>query len=188
MTRRPMRRRLHPMLGLAIVMPTFAGCGGPGENMVELLPVAGRYRGLEVSIEFGRPFVSRDDRILVMDVFRPARRGDPASSSQAIGQAEADKPLPALVLAHGGFWLYGERAYMTDWAADLAEQGYLAASIDYRLIPEGGQYTSTLSCRGRRTSGVRCGSPPTCRTTARIFCGFCDRTCSTSCGRRRLPV
>ena len=76
-----------------------------------------------MQIEFDRPFATVGQKTLMMDVFRP------------IG---ADTPTPAVVLVHGGFWLFGERWYMHDWAADLVGQGYAAMSIEYRLLGEGG--------------------------------------------------
>jgi acetyl esterase/lipase len=44
---------------------------------------------------------------------------------------------PAVLLVHGGSWEGGERGNM-GWTADrLAGLGYVAATADYRLVPEG---------------------------------------------------
>ena len=91
----------------------------------EMLPVALTYGGLQIDAVYDRPYADRGGKTLGLDVFYPT------------GTSE---PLPTVVLIHGGFWLYGEKWYMHDWAADLAEQGYTAASIEYRVIPEGGIY------------------------------------------------
>ena len=42
---------------------------------------------------------------------------------------------PAVLLIHGGSWMYGTR-YQLDWyGRELARHGYLAATIDYRMMP-----------------------------------------------------
>jgi len=44
---------------------------------------------------------------------------------------------PAVLLVHGGSWVHGDRFEMTRAADRLAELGYVAATIDYRLVPDG---------------------------------------------------
>lgn len=44
---------------------------------------------------------------------------------------------PAVMLVHGGAWAYGGRWMMAAAARRLAGSGYVAASIGYRLVPEG---------------------------------------------------
>ena len=46
----------------------------------------------------------------------------------------SDAPRPAVVLIHGGGMWTGSRADMTDMAMALARAGYVAFSIDYRLV------------------------------------------------------
>ena len=106
------------------------GCAQPFATWSELLPVWASHGGLNIKTEFDRPLVTRGDLTLRMDVFSPAA---------------ADAPTPAVVLIHGGFWVYGDRWYMHDWAADLATEGYTAVSIDYRLISQGGQYPAPVA-------------------------------------------
>jgi acetyl esterase/lipase len=55
---------------------------------------------------------------LALDVYRPVR-----------GKA----PLPVVVLVHGGGFVSGGRADMQPLAEAMAERGYVAVSIDYRL-------------------------------------------------------
>src|SRR3546814_4516630 len=43
---------------------------------------------------------------------------------------------PAVLLFHGGAWLGGYRFEMLHIAQALAQRGYVAFSIDYRLAPE----------------------------------------------------
>jgi len=106
------------------------GCSQPFATLSEIMPVWAANGGLAVQMELDRPFADRDGLVLKMDVFRPT---------------SADQPAPAVVLVHGGFWTYGERWFMHDWAADLATQGYAAASIDYRLLWQGGQYPAPVA-------------------------------------------
>ena len=107
----------------------LAGCGGPLAPVLEFLPVSLAYGGLDVDVELARPFADRGDHVLKMDVFRPAG---------------SVPPTPAVILVHGGFWLFGDPSGMDDWAADLAGQGYAAMSVDYRLLQEGGAYPEAV--------------------------------------------
>lgn len=42
---------------------------------------------------------------------------------------------PAVVLIHGGSWLYGTRYQLHWYGRNLARRGYVAAAIDYRMMP-----------------------------------------------------
>jgi acetyl esterase/lipase len=46
-----------------------------------------------------------------------------------------DGPFPAVVCIHGGAWQAGKREDMEFFARYLAEQGYVAATVSYRLAP-----------------------------------------------------
>lgn len=71
------------------------------------------------------PDVSYDDRYgssTTMDVYLPDMAG---------------KGRPAVMMIHGGGWrLFSKDAYTKD-AKRLAEAGYVAATINYRLVPDG---------------------------------------------------
>jgi len=68
-------------------------------------------------IQFGKP-----DRVrLKLDLYLPA--GDPST------------PRPTLVLIHGGAWLFGTRFQLHWYGRRLAQEGYVAAAINYRLLP-----------------------------------------------------
>jgi acetyl esterase/lipase len=43
---------------------------------------------------------------------------------------------PAVLLVHGGGWWTGDRDEMTRFAERLAAAGYVAAAMDYRLVPD----------------------------------------------------
>lgn len=50
---------------------------------------------------------------------------------------------PAIVMVHGGGWRSGYRTNLTPLAIAMAEQGYVAATISYRLAPEA-QYPAAI--------------------------------------------
>jgi acetyl esterase/lipase len=49
----------------------------------------------------------------------------------------ADPARPAVMLVHGGAWRYGDKDGYTDAAERLARAGFVAATINYRLVPAG---------------------------------------------------
>lgn len=65
-------------------------------------------------------FVQRDSGPLAADVYRPQGAG----------------PFPAMLVVHGGAWRMGTRADLATIAHGLAEHGYVAVAIDYRLAPK----------------------------------------------------
>ncbi len=64
-------------------------------------------------------YVERDAP-LKADVFVPAGEG----------------PFPAVLVVHGGAWMAGNKSHMTPTARALAENGYVACAINYRLAPK----------------------------------------------------
>ncbi len=53
-----------------------------------------------------------------------------------IASPTAKGVYPAVICVHGGAWRMGNREEMQRWIELLASEGYVAASISYRLIPE----------------------------------------------------
>jgi acetyl esterase/lipase len=47
-------------------------------------------------------------------------------------------PWPVLVYVHGGSWMHGDKSEATMFARLMTVQGYLVASINYRLYPAAG--------------------------------------------------
>jgi acetyl esterase/lipase len=45
-------------------------------------------------------------------------------------------PFPAVILIHGGGWLYGSHNDLVPFSLQLARQGYVAVSVSYRLLPD----------------------------------------------------
>lgn len=67
-------------------------------------------------------YVRRGEHALQMDLYLPAR--------------PAGAPLPAIVFVHGGGWQSGVRANFAPMAIRMAERGFAAATVSYRLAPE----------------------------------------------------
>lgn len=59
--------------------------------------------------------------VLEMDIYEPV--GDMVEKR------------PAIILAHGGTFVFGSKADMASWATEYAKMGYVAVSINYRLFP-----------------------------------------------------
>ena len=60
-----------------------------------------------------------DDIKLTADVFRPAN----------------DQVAPVVLMIHGGAWSSGDKWHLHDHARELAQEGYVAITINYRLAP-----------------------------------------------------
>jgi acetyl esterase/lipase len=117
-------------VAVSLLVPACAGCTEVLSGILEFLPVSLAVDISSVDVEFDHPFVERRDHTLRMDIFRPL---------------QATEPAPVVVLIHGGAWVRGERWHMHDWALDLAGQGYLAVSVDYRVLNEGGMYPAPVA-------------------------------------------
>ncbi len=46
------------------------------------------------------------------------------------------KPVPALIVIHGGSWVSGQRSEYHYHCVKLAQRGYVVATISYRFVPE----------------------------------------------------
>lgn len=53
---------------------------------------------------------------------------------------------PAVMLIHGGAWRLGDKSNYTDAAERLAKAGYVAATINYRLVPAGIYPSAVQDC------------------------------------------
>lgn len=74
-------------------------------------------------------------------------------------------PRPAVVFVHGGGWRAGYRTNFTPFAIAMAERGYVAATISYRLSSEA-QYPAAIhdvkaAVRWLRTKAGKYGLDPT---------------------------
>lgn len=86
-----------------------------------VLPAAGVAQETgEVTVERDVVFRTVDGEALGADVYLPAEDG---------------KNRPAVLVVHGGGWVAGEKEWFADQATQLANAGYVAVSVDYRLAP-----------------------------------------------------
>jgi pectinesterase len=70
-------------------------------------------------------YARRGTHDLQLDLYLPAAASTGASAA-----------LPAIVFVHGGGWRAGVRANFAPMAIRMAERGYAAVTISYRLAPE----------------------------------------------------
>ena len=106
---------------LLIVAVAVSGCGYVDLFGLRTIPPALANVGHPVDIEVGQPFVDRQGRQLLFDLYRPVH---------------ADGPRPLVVVIFGDSWSKGSRDQLVEYAYDLAANGYVAAAIDYRLVDE----------------------------------------------------
>ncbi|WP_308797395.1 alpha/beta hydrolase [Agromyces silvae] len=81
---------------------------------------------VDADLEYG---TREDGTLLTLDVCRPA-------SSPAVG-GHVGETFPTVVSVHGGSWARGDKAN-ADWrnvCLWLASEGFVAASVNYRLVP-----------------------------------------------------
>lgn len=71
-----------------------------------------------ISIERNKVFGQTDREYLTADVYRPREGED----------------LPAVILIHGGWYQSGSKEMYSDWGSYLAEAGFVAMAINYRLM------------------------------------------------------
>jgi acetyl esterase/lipase len=73
-----------------------------------------------VDISTGVTYAQRDSGPLKADVYVPKGAG----------------PFPGMIVVHGGAWAMGTREQLAGAALFLAEHGYTAVAIEYRLAPQ----------------------------------------------------
>jgi acetyl esterase/lipase len=91
-------------------------------------------------------------------------------------QPHGDGPWPITVLVHGGGWVGGERADVSDLAALLATRGMLVYNISYRTMALGGSYPTAyqdVACgvRFARATAQEYGGNPSSVTLAGYSAG-----------------
>lgn len=131
---RPVSRTVRAVLGLGIVAALVAGCSPSGSDSETVTATtAPLYSELEsypdIPVVDNVQYGAVDGVPLLLDVCLPEEtEGDP----------DALKPRAAILSIHGGSWAYGDKAN-TNWRSVcqwLASEGYVAASVNYRLAPE----------------------------------------------------
>jgi acetyl esterase/lipase len=73
-----------------------------------------------VTVQQDIPYGDAGGQKLLLDLYLPAENGS--------------HPRPAIVLIHGGGWVDFDKSTMSRMANFLAQAGFVAASVDYRLL------------------------------------------------------
>ena len=85
-------------------------------------------------------FVLGCSNVVEQDDIRYDRRFE-ADELDLYSPPPASVPRPGVILIHGGGWTRGvTRLSMYPYAQRLAEAGYIAVNIEYRLTPKGGDF------------------------------------------------
>ncbi len=105
----------------AVVAGTLQAANLEGRSNVRILENAeiGRFVGSGYVRQRNVEFAERDGEPILADVYIPKSVG----------------PHPAVILVHGGYWRFGNKSNMANEAKHLAQRGYVAISVDYRLAP-----------------------------------------------------
>src|SRR5256885_1883508 len=111
--------RTHSMKSLLSALAVAFALAAPAwaqdkKGKVEPQPPEGV--AYEKDVEFG----SGGDATLKLDIARPEK---------------ADKRLPCIVVIHGGGWRGGNFKVHVPQIFDFAKQGYVSATVQYRLVP-----------------------------------------------------
>ena len=101
----------------------LAACGGPAV-----------YEDVVYDVRFGDA--------TSMDIHVPASADAGAGAAATVAEIAG----PAVMLIHGGGWRYGSKEAYTEAAERLAAAGYVAATINYRLVPEGTYPAAAKDC------------------------------------------
>ena len=90
-------------------------------------------RGLLAVLLFAAPVVAQPANKLDTDVAY-ARAGDKELKLD-LARPAGTGPYPCVVCLHGGGWRLGSKRDLRGWIEFLADHGYVAASVGYRLAP-----------------------------------------------------
>ncbi|MDR2704464.1 MAG: alpha/beta hydrolase fold domain-containing protein [Planctomycetaceae bacterium] len=57
------------------------------------------------------------------------------------------KPLPVLIVIHGGGWIEGNKNAATGWAHQYVHYGFAVVGVNYRLVPHFQMPTQIIDCK-----------------------------------------
>ena len=114
----PSRRTL---LASAALAPVLASPFGATSRVAAQVATPGATQDA-VETELDVAYGEVDGQELLLNIYRPSNR---------------EQPRPAVILIFGGAWSFGDRHGMADPARNLAAAGYVAFSIDHRLVNVG---------------------------------------------------
>ncbi|GAA4417565.1 hypothetical protein GCM10023187_50090 [Nibrella viscosa] len=82
-------------------------------------------------------YCNRNGRDLHLDAFYPVNQSTNLNQHRRVNQsANRNQPRPAVLLIHGGGWRSGDRSQQIPMAQQLAANGYVAVTAEYRLSTE----------------------------------------------------
>jgi len=117
------------LLAIPITLAPLIGCSSDDLLLARLGVVAAVNTPALVEITPNITYATRGDLHLRLDLYRPLIRTGAA---------------PIVLVVHGGSWRSGSKEDMTEFAYDVAARGMAAATIDYRLIQQGGTFPASI--------------------------------------------
>ena len=109
-----------------------------------------------VKVERDKVYARYGERELKLDLYLPKQPASPK--------------IPCIVVVHGGGWRSGDKMRFAHIAGALAEQGFGAACIAYRLQPEFAFPAPVLDCKAAvrwvRANAAQHGLDPIAEETA----------------------
>jgi acetyl esterase len=127
MRSRKVRFRIWVVASLVVLLVvTTAGAVAAGQRSQTVsragdgAPVSNE-ASTQVAVELGIVWRTVDGEKLALDTYLPAGGGNDRA---------------AVVLIHGGGWSAGDKSALAEQAQQLAELGYVAIAVNYRLVPE----------------------------------------------------
>lgn len=106
------------LLGARLCLAAQQRAGAPAARSPS--PVATTSNTQSVAVQENVPYALVNGQPLLLDVYLPA--------------GPASRPRPAVVLIHGGGWTSLDKSTMRGMAELLARSGFVAFSVDYRLL------------------------------------------------------
>ena len=101
------------------------------ESSAATISSSDQARAKRIKVEKNIVFSSHSGEDVCADVYRPNN----------------DSKLPMIVLIHGGAWITGDKWNFADHARQLADEGFVVASINYRLAPKSRYPAQLIDCQ-----------------------------------------
>ncbi len=124
-----LRRQLTKFICIASLIAPISGCSNDDLLNLRIGAAAALNVPALVDIQSNIEYAARETATLHLDLYRPVVR---------------TQPLPLVIVIHGGSWKSGSKEDMAEFAYDVAAHGMVAASIDYRLIQQGGTFPAPV--------------------------------------------
>lgn len=96
-------------------------------------------RATDVSAEISRPIRAERNLVFLSD--------GPQSVSADLYRPDDEAVYPLVIMIHGGGWSAGDKWNLQDHARELAQAGFVALSINYRMAPKHKMPDQISDCR-----------------------------------------